>query len=91
MAHWSPWSSRSSRITAIGSSDMRTAWCIRCKAQVSILGGAWPATCPECKQDAHWSTEIVPLKDWVLNASDRTFMRSIKIAVDPEDDLHDGA
>ena len=68
----------------------RTVWCLRCKVKLEHLGGALPDACPECEQSARWSTLEVPLKDWVLNENDRGFLRSIRIAVN-NDDEDDGA
>lgn len=65
-------------------------WCRLCKYRYPHAGGSLPNQCPDCEQDAHWSSEAVPLKDYVLTENDIRFLRSLRIAA-TNDHEADGA
>lgn len=57
----------------------RVLYCRLCAKPYDSVAGDQPAYCPECKEEAAWTTEPVPTVPYELNVNDRRFLRAIKI------------
>lgn len=71
----------------------RTLWCRYedCQKGYASVAGDRPKICPACERPEAWSTRYpvsTPIRTrYVLAASDRRFLRSLRIAVDEADFL----
>lgn len=62
----------------------RSIYCRQCASAYPAVG-KWPLLCPVCHQTAQWRVSLEPRVDYVLNAMDRRFLRSIRIGSDEAD------
>ena len=61
---------------------MRVIYCLECHALHVIKAGTLPASCLSCKSTAgRWTTlNPAPVYAWQLSASDKAFLKDLKIA-----------